>query len=55
MNEVGFSDKRDVEGASPPPEDTVALIRRYMQIVTGSLSDIFWQMRDPVTGELGVQ
>ena len=32
MNEVGISDERDVEGASPPPSDTVALIRRYMQI-----------------------
>ena len=32
MNEVGISDERDVEGASPPPEDSVALIRRYMQI-----------------------
>ncbi len=32
MNEVGISDERDVEGASPPLEDSVALIRRYMQI-----------------------
>lgn len=32
MNEVGISDERDVEGASPPPADAVVLIRRYMQI-----------------------
>lgn len=54
MNEVGISDERDVEGASPPPADAVVLIRRYMQIQQeiAALEKEREQLRDSLVNEL---
>jgi len=54
MNEVGMSDERDVEGASPPLEDTATLIRRYMQIQQeiAALEKEREQLRNSLVNEL---